>query len=165
MNSNEHKVTLANGTEVYWDKFCTWSPQKQYMSLTPPRLGKKCSAEEIENRSKAQVKRFANNPVSGATRQKISESNLHRKRTDEQKGKMKLGWEKLKASGWIHKNKGKSNPSLWKAIMTPNGVFPSNLALAERIYTDLGLSSVAYAKSKISYWLKKYPDDYYYVNR
>ena len=160
------KVKLANGTEVDWEEFAKWSPQKQHMSLLPSNKGKgNRSAEERLNRSNAQKKRFLNNPVSNETRQKISKSNLNRKLTDEQKQNLKEGWKKLKESGWVPKNKGQPKPSQWKSIVTPNGIFPSKKALAERIFKDMNLSSVGYAGSKIDYWLKKFPDHYYYLKK
>lgn len=157
-----NKVKLANGTEVTWEEFSKWSPQKQHNSLLPPSLGRKATKKESENRSKAQKLRHIKNPTSEETKQKISDKNLNRKRTEEHKETMRKGWEKLKASGWENKHKGKLNPSLWRSIVTPNGVFPSKKALAERIYKDMNLSSVAYASQKINYWLKKYPNHYYY---
>ncbi len=157
-----NKVKLANGTEVDWEEFVKWSPQRQHNSLLPPSLGHKATKEESERRSKAQKLRHLKNPTSEETKQKIREKNLNKKRTEEQKETMRKGWEKLKSSGWVSKNKGESNPSLWKRIVTPNGIFPSKKALAERIQKDLNLSSVAYANQKVNYWLKKYPNDYYY---
>lgn len=157
-----NKVKLANGTEVNWEEFSKWSPQKQHNSLLPPRLGIPISDEERKNRSKAQKLRHITNPTSDETKQKISEKNLNRKRTSEQKNNMKEGWKTLKESGWTSEKRGKPNKSLWKTIVTPNGVFPSKQALAERVYSDLKLSSIAYAKTKIDYWLKKYPKHYYY---
>jgi hypothetical protein len=155
-------VKLANGTVVTWEEFSKWSSQKQRNSLLPPSLGHKATKEESENRSKAQKLRHIKNPTSEETKQKISEKHLNKKRTDEHKEAMRKGWEKLKASGWTSKKKGEPLPSQWKRIVTPNGIFPSKKALAERIQKDLNLSSVAYANQKVGYWLKKYPNDYYY---
>lgn len=159
-----NKVKLANGTEVDWEEFAKWSPQKQHNSLLPPSLGRKATKEESERRSKAQILRHIENPTSEETKQKISNKNLNKKRSNEQKETMRKGWEELKSSGWVSKNKGKPFPSKWKSIVTPNGVFPSKKALAERIYKDMNLSSISYANSKIHYWLKKYPNHYYYEN-
>jgi len=157
-----NKVKLANGTEIDWEEFSKWSPQKQHMSLLPSRLGANISNEERKNRSNAQKLRHLKTPTSDETKRKLKEANSNRKRTSEQKENLKKGWEKLKASGWVSKQKGKSVPSQWKSIVTPNGIFPSNKALAERICKDMNLSSISYAKSKINYWLKKYPNHYYY---
>ncbi len=158
-----NKVKLANGSEVDWEEFVKWSPQKQHMSLLPSNKGKGGrTLEEYKNRSNAQKLRHIKSPTSEETKQKIRDKNLNKKRTVEQKETMRAGWKKLKASGWVSKQKGKSAPSQWKRIVTPNGVFPSKKALAEKIYKDMNLSSVNYAGSKIYYWLKKYPNHYYY---
>jgi len=37
LNNNKHMVILGNGTEVSWDKFSTWSLNKQDSSLNPRR--------------------------------------------------------------------------------------------------------------------------------
>lgn len=134
------------------------------MSLLPTRKGAVITDEEKNNRSIAQIQRHIKNPTSDETKEKLRVANKGKKRTNAHKNNLKKGWEKLKASGWVSKHKGKDAPSHWKRIVTPNGVFPSQKALAERIYKDMNLSSVAYAKSKIHYWLKKYPNHYYYEN-
>lgn len=158
-----NKVKLANGTEVSWEEFSKWSSHKQYMNLFPPSLGRQVTEEERKNRSKAQKLRHINKPASEETRRKISAKNLNRKMTSEQRNNMKQGWKALKENGWISPKKGQYNKALWKPIMTPNGLFPSMILLAERVHNDLSLSSIAYAKAKIHYWLKKYPKHYYYI--
>jgi len=47
MSTNEHKVKLANGTEVSWGEFSTWSRQHQQSSLFPSfgMKGKKLKPE------------------------------------------------------------------------------------------------------------------------
>lgn len=50
---------------------------------------------------------------------------------------------------------GKPNPKKWKPIMTPNGQFSSQKAVAEA-------AGVSY--QTVWNWMKRWPDQYYYIN-
>ena len=51
--------------------------------------------------------------------------------------------------------KGKPNTHLCKPLMTPNGVFPSAMAVADAA----GVSYVT-----VWNWMKRWPEDYYYLD-
>ena len=51
---------------------------------------------------------------------------------------------------------GKENPKKWKPIMTPNGVFPSQKAVAEA-------AGVTYVT--VWNWMKRWPEHYYYIEK
>jgi hypothetical protein len=51
---------------------------------------------------------------------------------------------------------GKELPKKWKPIMTPNGVFPSAKAVA-------AAAGVTYVT--VWNWMKRWPNDYYYIDK
>jgi hypothetical protein len=168
-------VTLANGTQVPWTEFKTWSAIKQTRNLVPvvytAEARAKMSAaskglpKSAETRARMSASRFGlpksdetreklrtanvGKVLSEETRAKISESRRGHKITEEQRAKMRA---------WHQANPRTNNA---KPIMTPTGQFPSLIAAA-RWAEQNGLSN---ARNKIMGWLKTHPDQFYYVEK
>lgn len=99
MQTTTHMVTLANGKQVPWDEFSTWSVFKQNGSLfpaCPPGKIKSIKKWKLEN---SQAKSLAH----------------------------KESFLKIRK---ITRNYGSTNGSA-KAVMTPNGKFPSRITAAQ----------------------------------
>jgi hypothetical protein len=109
--------------------------------------------------------------VSDETRAKMRDSHLGKpgiSHNDETRAKMsdslkgKESWNKGiphtdQAKANISKSKkGKPNAHLCKPLMTPNGVFPSAVAVA----TAAGVSYVT-----VWNWIKRWPEHYYYLDK
>ena len=148
------QVTLANGTQVPWTEFKTWSYQKQDRSVKgmSPESRKKMMETKQQNpqihsdETRAKIRdSLAGKPKSPEHTQKISESKIGKKLTAKHRAKIKATLL--------------AKPSNVKPIMTPSGVFPRLC------------DAIAYAKAhgvpnprdKILTWLRTHPDQFYYV--
>jgi hypothetical protein len=100
------KVKLANGTEVDWEEFSKWSPQKQHMSVIGCRGTKGLRHSE-------------------KTRKLISNINKKKVVSAEQRAHLSMV---MKGK---NKNQKKNLP-----IHTPNGTFPNRITLYARMVED-----------------------------
>jgi hypothetical protein len=140
-------VTLANGTQVPWSVFRTWSGMKQANNLRPSHM--------TQHSAEARAKIGASNKgkLLGRTRPlevcaKIGASN---------KGKQLGKTRPLEVCAKIGQSlQGKSHGS--QAIMTPAGVFPSVRCWARA--TDYPVGNCYHRLSKLMQW---HPDQYYYL--
>jgi hypothetical protein len=149
------KIKLANGTEVSWEEFSRWSPNKQRQNLCPS----KHSTETKQKIAQANRDRNLDPDYKQRHKQAIQERvitpGMSLALSKANKGKARSMDFRRNLSAARAKNKG--------PIHTPNGVFPTRYALAEHLYAVLGLSSINMAIRKIDYWCKVYPNDYYFI--
>jgi hypothetical protein len=153
------QITLANGTQVPWTEFKTWSAIKQQKSLVPTVVSQQ-HREAIRAANKGKKRTPEHRATISALHKgkTISEeqrallSSVHKGKTisEEQRAQMRHYWQ--------------TNPHprcQSKTIMTPTGEFPSLMAAA-RWAEQNGLGN---ARNKIVKWMKTHPDQFYYVEK
>ena len=148
MNTNDHKVTLANGTEVSWDEFSTWSRQHQQSSLFPSfgMKGKKLTPEHRKRLSEFNAGRRKG-------MEQINPQSWH----DAMKAKVGDSWGNHSESHKRHMSKVMSKP-----VMTPYGRFETRNELVQRVAFDMNWA-LATARTRVGAWFRDFPSDYYYL--
>jgi uncharacterized membrane-anchored protein YjiN (DUF445 family) len=124
------------------------------------KISYKHTEASINRMREAHLLRHQTYIMSEETKAKLREKRKSFKHSEETKQKLA---EASRRRGQTEATKQKLRELNYKPIHTPNGVFPSRTALAQRIQQDLGLNSLNYALKKVSFWCKKYPKHYYYI--
>jgi hypothetical protein len=149
-NTMLNKVTLANGSQVTWEEFSRWSAIKQRYNLCP-------TPTTQETRSK-----ISKNSKSGTEEVKAKIKAVKAERGIGDDARSKMGWSK----GVKRTETNRRNLQLTadpRQIHTPNGIFANRAELIDRLMLDLNLANRTLASNKISYWLKRFPNDYYII--
>ena len=79
----------------------------------------------------------------------------HYKHNNERRANISEGAKKRWANTSV-RNTSKATETRRKPVMTPQGVFPSRITAAKAL--DI-------SDQKLDRWLKKYPNDYYYIKK
>lgn len=115
-----------------------------------PNAGKKMSAESREKMRQAKLGQSR----AGHTQEtKLKMSKSHQGKLHSEQTRAKMSQARQGRATW---NKGISNPSAYKPVMTPYGLFASrNLAALA-----LGVNGAT-----INYRIRKFPEQYYYIQQ
>jgi hypothetical protein len=146
-------VTLSNGKQVPWEEFSNWTPKKQQNAINPPAKGNRMTFEKCIEISKLQRSFYSN----GDPRpRRTGSANKSSKSVMTPRGEFvninavasAYGVTREEICKWIKKDRpqefyfsnksqcAQKSPKKRRAVLTPNGYFPTMAAAALHFGVD-----------------------------